>query len=98
MQHESGTDLCLEMLRIGGDSAQRLGRDIQQQPVDDRLVVVRNRADRSRQCRDQVVVLDGQEVGLTRFEPAACGGSLPRPRTQDGSSALKRRKKDEPAV
>ena len=76
MQDESGTDLCPEMLRIGGDGAQRLGRDIEQQPVDDGLVVIRYRADRSRQCKDHVVVLDGQEIGLTRFEPPARGASL----------------------
>ena len=67
MQDERGTDLRSEMLRIGGDGAQCLGRDIEQQPVDDGLVVIRNRADRSWQCKDQVVVLDGQEISLTRF-------------------------------
>ena len=80
MQDERGTDLCAEMLRIGGDGAQRLGRDIEQQAVDDGLVVIRDRADRSRQCKDHVVVLDGQEIGLTRFEPPARSASL-APRT-----------------
>jgi hypothetical protein len=76
MQDERGADLCPEMLRIGGDGAQRLSRDIEQQPVDDGLVVIRNCADRSRQREDDVVVLDGQEICLTRFKPSARSGSL----------------------
>jgi len=80
MQNERGADLCPEMPRIGGDGAQRLRRDIEQQPVDDGLVVIRDRADRRRQRKDDVVVLDGQEIRLTRFEPAVCSASL-APRT-----------------
>ncbi len=76
MQDECGTDLRSEMPGIGGDGAQRFGRDIEQQPVDDGLVVIRNRADRSRQCEDHVVVLDGQEIGLARFQPATRSASL----------------------
>ena len=80
MQDERGTDLCSEMLRIGGDGVQCLGRDIEQQAVDDGLVVIRNRADGGRECKDHVVVLDGQEIGLTCFEPPARSASL-APRT-----------------
>ena len=64
------------MLRIGGDGAQRLSRNIGQHPIDDGLVVIRNRADGRRQCKDHVVVLDGQKIGLTRFEPPARSASL----------------------
>jgi hypothetical protein len=47
MQDERGPDLRSKMLRISGNSAQRFGREIEQQSVDDGLVVIRNRADRS---------------------------------------------------
>jgi len=70
VQHQRGADARAEMLRIGGDGLQHLGGHIEQQPVDDGLVRVRDVGDRRRQREDHVVVLDRQQVGLSRIEPA----------------------------
>ena len=48
MQDQGHTDLRAEMLRVGGDSAQGLGGDLEQQIVDQRLVVVGDGSDRRR--------------------------------------------------
>jgi hypothetical protein len=48
MQDQSHTDLRPEMLRVGGDSAQSLGSNLEQQIVDQRLVVVGDSTDRRR--------------------------------------------------
>ena len=49
VQHQRGADARAEMLRIGGDGLQHLGGHIEQQPVDDGLVRVRDVGDRRRQ-------------------------------------------------
>ncbi len=38
--HERGADRRAEVLRVGGDGEQRLGGDLEQQPIDERLVGV----------------------------------------------------------
>ena len=63
-------------LRIGGDGAQGLGRDLKQQAVDQRLVGIGDRTDRRRQGEDDVVVLDRQQVDLAGLEPAPGGTGL----------------------
>ena len=60
-----------EMLGVGGDGAQGLGGDLEQQVVDDGLVGVRDGADRCRQREHDVVVVDRQQVGLPRLQPPA---------------------------
>jgi hypothetical protein len=59
VKHERRTDLRSEVPRIGGNGAQGLGNHIEQQPVDRRLVVPGDRADRGGQGEDHVVILDG---------------------------------------
>ena len=51
----------------------RLHGRLEQVDVDHRLVVVGEIADRRRPREYQVIVLDRQEIGLARFEPAMCG-------------------------
>src|SRR6202521_2455187 len=76
VQYQGCADLCAEMSGIGGNGAQGLGGYIKQQAVDHRLVVPGDRADCRRQGEDHVVVLHGQQIGLTRLEPAARGAGL----------------------
>ena len=76
VQHQRRTDLGAQMLRIGGDRAQRLGGDVEQQPVDKRLVVPGDGTDRRGQREDDVVILDRQQVGLACLEPAVRGAGL----------------------
>ncbi len=62
-------DARAEMLRVGGDGGQRLGGGPEQEVVDGGLIVERDRADRSRQGEDDVVVGNRQQLRLAVFEP-----------------------------
>ena len=62
-------DARAEVLRIGGDGEQRLGRRSEQQIVDDRLVLVGDGASLGRQREDDVEIADRQQIGLARGEP-----------------------------
>ncbi len=70
VQHQRRADARPEVLGIGGDGQQRLGGHVEQQAVDHGLVLVRDVGDRRRQREDHVVVLDRQQIGLPRLEPA----------------------------
>ena len=61
--------LATEMLGIGGDGGQGLGRGLEQEVVDDGLVLVGNISNGSRQGEYDVVVLNRQEIGLAISEP-----------------------------
>jgi hypothetical protein len=56
VEHGGEADARAQMLRVGGDGGQRLGCGLEQQIVDDGLVLERDRADRSRQREDDVIV------------------------------------------
>jgi hypothetical protein len=60
VQDQRRTNLRAEMLRVGGDSAQVLGGELEQQVVDHRLVVVGDGADRRRQGEHHMVVVQRQ--------------------------------------
>ena len=55
VQHGDQADLGAQMLGVGGDGAQRLGRGLEQQIIDSGLVLERDRADRRRQGEDDVM-------------------------------------------
>src|ERR1700688_841043 len=76
MQDQWYTDLRAEMLRVGSDGAQRLRSNLEQQVVDQRLVVVGDGTDRRRQGEHHMVVVQRQQVGLARLEPAPRGAGL----------------------
>jgi hypothetical protein len=69
MEHGGETDARAEMLRIGGDGGQRLGRGPEQEVVDGGLVVERDGADRRRQGEDDVIIGDRQEFRVTLDQP-----------------------------
>ena len=69
VQHGDEADLGAEMLGIGGDRAQRLGRGLEQDGVDRSLVLEGDRGDRRRQGEDDVEVGHRQQLGLPRGEP-----------------------------
>jgi hypothetical protein len=60
VQDQRGTDLRAQMLGIGGDGAQDLGRNVKQQAINHGLVGVGDRADWLRQREDHMVILDRQ--------------------------------------
>ncbi len=55
---------------------QRFGGDLEQQPIDHRLVGVGDGADRRRQGKHHMVILHRQQIGLPGFEPALRGAGL----------------------
>ena len=69
MQDGDEADLGAQVLRVGGDGAQGLGGGMEQDVVDDRLVLVRDRSDLLRHREDDVKVFDRQQFGLPVFQP-----------------------------
>jgi hypothetical protein len=76
MQHQSRANAGAQVLRIGGDRAQRLGSDVEQQTIDNLLVGVADGADRCGQGKDHVVILHRQQVRLSCVEPTLRGTAL----------------------
>ena len=76
VQHQGHPDAGTQVLRIGGDRAQRLGGDVEQKTIDELLVGVGDGADGCGQGEDHVVIRHGQEVRLTSLEPALRSASL----------------------
>src|SRR5688572_17405584 len=64
------------MFGIGSDGAQRLGGNLKQQPVDYRLVVIRDRGNRCWQGEDYVVVVHRQQFALAGLQPMSRGSPL----------------------
>ena len=69
VQHRRDADIGAQMLRIGGDGGQRLGRGGEQEAVDLGLVLVGDGADRCRQREDHVEVGDRQQLRLAGLQP-----------------------------
>jgi hypothetical protein len=76
MQHGGDADPGSQMLRIGGDREHGLGRDLEQQVVEDGLVLVGDVGDGRRQREHHVIVRHRQQVGLAVGEPVLGGGAL----------------------
>ena len=64
------------MLAISCDRERGLGRGLEQQVVDHRLVLIGNVADRGRQCVDHMKVRHRQQLGLAFGQPLACSSAL----------------------
>src|SRR3954447_26159795 len=69
VEHGGGANAGAEVLGVGGDGEQRLGRGAEQEVVDNRLVLVGDRSDLGRQGEDQVEIADRQQIGLAGGEP-----------------------------
>ena len=76
MKHGGDADTGAEMLGVGGDGRHRLGRRLDQQAVDRRLVLERDVGDLGRQREDDVEVPDREQVGLALGQPGARGRAL----------------------
>ena len=73
MEHRGDDDLRAQMLGIGGDGGERLGRGAEQDCIDGGLVLEGDRTDRRRQGEDDVEVRHRQQFGLSMREPfGAC--------------------------
>ena len=93
VEHGGEADAGAEMLWIGADDEQRLGRRAEQQIVDHRLVLIGERGDLGRQGEDHVEVVDRQQIGLAGGEPI-----LRRPALALGAMAVAARVVSDPAV
>jgi hypothetical protein len=75
VEHRDEADLGAEMLRVGGDRAQCLGRRAEQNGVDPRLVVEGDLGHCRREREHDVEIGRRQQLGLSRGHPF--GARLP---------------------
>ena len=60
-----------EVLRVGGDGQHRIGRGLEQEVIDERLVVIGDRGDLGRQGEHDMEIADREQISLAGLEPAA---------------------------
>ena len=75
VQDGGDADVGTEVLAIGGNGDEGLGRSFKQQSIDLGLVLVGHRADRGRKLEYQVHIGHGQKLGFARRKP--CHRSRP---------------------
>ena len=76
MEDRGDADAGAEVLWVGRDGDQGLGRCLEQQVVDDGLVLVGDVGDGRRQREHDVIVRHRQQVGLARGQPVLCRRAL----------------------
>ncbi len=76
VQDRGDADAGAKMTWVGGDGRHRLGRGLEQQAIDRRLVLEGDVGDLGRQREHDMEVADRQQVGLALGEPGARGRTL----------------------
>jgi len=76
MEDGGDADPGAEVLRVGGDGQHRIGRRLEQQIIDQRLVVIGNGGDLGREGEHDVEIADREQVGLARSQPVARRSAL----------------------
>jgi hypothetical protein len=76
VQDGGDADADAEVLGIGRDGEHGLGRGLEQQVIDDRLVLVGDLGDRARQREHDMKVADGQQLRFAFGEPLPGGSAL----------------------
>lgn len=76
MQHGGDADAGPEMLGVGGDGDQPLGRDLEQEIVDHGLVLLGDVSNDRRQREHHVIVRHRQQVGFAVGKPVLRRGAL----------------------
>lgn len=76
MQHHQKTDPGAEVLGVGGDLQQALGRCMEENAINHSLVPQRQRRDQLRHGEDHMKVLDRQQFRSTVFKPLRSGLSM----------------------
>jgi hypothetical protein len=76
MENRGDADAGAEVLWVGGDGGQGLGRGLEQEIVDDGLVLVGDIGNGRRQCEHDMIVRHRQQIGLARGQPVLCCGTL----------------------
>ena len=69
MEDRGEADAGAEVLGVGRDRGQGLGRGLEQEVVDDRLVLIGDVGDRRRQREHDMIVWHRQQLGLARGQP-----------------------------
>ena len=77
MQDRDHADLGAEMFGIGADGADRLGRGLEEDIVDDRLVLQGDRCERGRYGEDEMKIRDWQKFGAAVGQPLPLALRLP---------------------
>ena len=76
MENRGDADAGAEVLGVGRDNDQGLGRGLEQQVVDDGLVLIGDIGDGRRQCEHDMMVRHRQQIGLARRQPFLCHSPL----------------------
>ena len=76
MEDRGDADAGAEVLWVGRDGDQGLGRCLEQQVVDDGLVLVGDVGDGRRQREHDMIVRHRQQIGLARGQPVLCRRAL----------------------
>jgi hypothetical protein len=76
VEHGGEPDAGAEVLGVGRDGDQGLGGGFEQQVIDDRLVVIGDVGDRSRQGEDNMEIGHGQQFNLAVGQPLLGSGGL----------------------
>ena len=63
MAHRKEPQLGTQVVGIGGNRPQCFGGCAEEQAIDDRFVLVRDRRDRRRHREDDTEIVDGKQVG-----------------------------------
>jgi hypothetical protein len=73
VEHGEEADLSPQMLRIGGNGLQSLGRCPEEDAIDHRLVLIGDVGNRFRHRQDDVKVLRGEKLGPSVVQPLSAG-------------------------
>jgi hypothetical protein len=76
MEDRGDADAGAEVLGVGRDGDQSLGRSLEQQIINDSLVLVGDVGDGRRQCEHDMIIRHRQQVGLARRQPVLCRRAL----------------------
>ena len=76
VQDRDHAGLDSKIFGIGSDGADRLGRSLEEDIVDDRLVLKRDRCERGRHGEDEMEIRDWQKFGAAIGQPLGAGQAL----------------------
>jgi hypothetical protein len=76
VQHREEADGRTQMLGVRRDGEQRLGNCLKEDAVDDPGILERQSGDGLRQSKDEVKILDRQQLGFPFGQPLSAGRAL----------------------
>ena len=76
VEHRGEADPGTQVFGVGSDGEHGLGAGLEQDGVDHALVLVGDVGDLAGECKDEVEIADGQELGLALGQPGPGRGAL----------------------